>query len=74
MDKKWQELQQEKSGNRVDFEKAPTIQEERQSDTIKRYQTLKKKPVLVAQARKNMDDLFEELWLDTRRVTSENEL
>ncbi|GJW22187.1 hypothetical protein Tco_0032809 [Tanacetum coccineum] len=28
--------------------------QERQSDTIKRYQTLKKKPVLVAQARKNM--------------------
>ncbi|GKA81847.1 putative ribonuclease H-like domain-containing protein [Tanacetum coccineum] len=28
--------------------------QERQSDTIKRYQTLKKKPVSVAQARKNM--------------------
>ncbi|GJZ31053.1 hypothetical protein Tco_0576100 [Tanacetum coccineum] len=28
--------------------------QERQLDTIKRYQTLKKKPVLVAQARKNM--------------------
>ncbi|GKB81611.1 ribonuclease H-like domain-containing protein [Tanacetum coccineum] len=28
--------------------------QERQSDTIKRYQTLKKKPISVAQARKNM--------------------
>ncbi|GJU62291.1 putative ribonuclease H-like domain-containing protein [Tanacetum coccineum] len=28
--------------------------QERQSDTIKRYRTLKKKPVIVAQARKNM--------------------
>ncbi|GJW34306.1 hypothetical protein Tco_0054338 [Tanacetum coccineum] len=34
---------------RIDFEKALE-----QSDTIKRYQTLKKKPVSVAQARKNM--------------------
>ncbi|GJV24571.1 hypothetical protein Tco_1377266 [Tanacetum coccineum] len=47
---------------RIDFEKALELQkyivaeqvQERQSDTIKRYQTLKKKPVSVAQARKNM--------------------
>ncbi|GJY93094.1 hypothetical protein Tco_0508876, partial [Tanacetum coccineum] len=37
---------------RIDFEKA--LIQERQSDTIKRYQTLKKKPISVAQARKNM--------------------
>ncbi|GJZ56180.1 hypothetical protein Tco_0611373 [Tanacetum coccineum] len=38
-----------KEQERIDFEKALE-----QSNTIKRYQTLKKKPVLVAQARKNM--------------------
>ncbi|GJX86345.1 hypothetical protein Tco_0337119 [Tanacetum coccineum] len=37
---------------RIDFEKALELQ--KRSDTIKRYQTLKKKPVSVAQARKNM--------------------
>ncbi|GJT01170.1 hypothetical protein Tco_0822339 [Tanacetum coccineum] len=38
-----------KEQERIDFERA--LEE---SDTIKRYQTLKKKPVSVAQARKNM--------------------
>ncbi|GKB64177.1 hypothetical protein Tco_0920363 [Tanacetum coccineum] len=37
------------------FSTAEEVQvQERQSDTIKRYQTLKKKPISVAQARKNM--------------------
>ncbi|GJR58132.1 hypothetical protein Tco_1500294 [Tanacetum coccineum] len=45
-----------KEQERIDFEKAQELQniQERRSDSIKRYQTLKKKPVSVAQARKNM--------------------
>ncbi|GJW40658.1 hypothetical protein Tco_0066503, partial [Tanacetum coccineum] len=38
----------------IDWNTVAEQVQERQSDTIKRYQTLKKKPVSVAQARKNM--------------------
>ncbi|GJZ58804.1 hypothetical protein Tco_0614620 [Tanacetum coccineum] len=38
----------------INFEKALELQKQLDSDTIKRYQTLKKKPVSVAQVRKNM--------------------
>ncbi|GJT26540.1 hypothetical protein Tco_0906815 [Tanacetum coccineum] len=40
--------------NNIDWSIVAEQVQERQSDTIKRYQTLKKKPVSLAQARKNM--------------------
>ncbi|GKA51874.1 ribonuclease H-like domain-containing protein, partial [Tanacetum coccineum] len=45
---------QGKNLNNIDWNTVAEQVQERQSDTIKRYQTLKKKPVSVAQARKNM--------------------
>ncbi|GJV28874.1 hypothetical protein Tco_1385322 [Tanacetum coccineum] len=47
-----QELQ--KQLDSIDWNTVAEQLQERQSDTIKRYQTLKKKPISVAQARKNM--------------------
>ncbi|GJW07086.1 hypothetical protein Tco_1569509 [Tanacetum coccineum] len=47
----------------IDWNTVAKQVEERQSDTIKRYQTLKKKPVSVAQARKNMMIYLKTRWL-----------
>ncbi|GJR77179.1 hypothetical protein Tco_0089544 [Tanacetum coccineum] len=47
-------LDEREETDNIDWNTFAEQVQERQSDTIKRYQTLKKKPVLVAQARKNM--------------------
>ncbi|GJU46679.1 hypothetical protein Tco_1203945 [Tanacetum coccineum] len=47
-------LDEREETNNIDWNIVAEQVQERQSDTIKRYQTLKKKPVSVAQARKNM--------------------
>ncbi|GJW63487.1 ribonuclease H-like domain-containing protein [Tanacetum coccineum] len=47
-------LDEREENDNIDFNTVTEQVQERQSDTIKRYQTLKKKPVSVAQARKNM--------------------
>ncbi|GJY98992.1 hypothetical protein Tco_0516422 [Tanacetum coccineum] len=48
------QLDERKETNNIDWNTVVEQVQERQSDTIKRYQTLKKKPISVAQARKNM--------------------
>ncbi|GKD18062.1 hypothetical protein Tco_1207220 [Tanacetum coccineum] len=48
------QLDEREETNNIDWNTIDEQVQERQSDTIKRYQTLKKKPVSVAQARKNM--------------------
>ncbi|GJZ12916.1 hypothetical protein Tco_0548146 [Tanacetum coccineum] len=48
------QLDERKETDNIDWNTIAEQVQERQSDTIKRYQTLKKKPVSVAQARKNM--------------------
>ncbi|GJS23522.1 hypothetical protein Tco_0452154 [Tanacetum coccineum] len=48
------QLDEREETDNIDWNTVAEQVQERQSDTIKRYQTLKKKPVLVAQARKNM--------------------
>ncbi|GJX11111.1 hypothetical protein Tco_0200970 [Tanacetum coccineum] len=48
------QLDEREETDNIDWSIVAEQVQERQSDTIKRYQTLKKKPVLVAQARKNM--------------------
>ncbi|GKB05791.1 hypothetical protein Tco_0833986 [Tanacetum coccineum] len=47
-------LDEREETDHIDWSIVAEQVKERQSDTIKRYQTLKKKPVSVAQARKNM--------------------
>ncbi|GJZ27618.1 hypothetical protein Tco_0572265 [Tanacetum coccineum] len=44
----------------IDWNTVAEQLQERQSDTIKRYQALKRKPISVAQARKNNDELVSE--------------
>ncbi|GJR22799.1 hypothetical protein Tco_0971326 [Tanacetum coccineum] len=51
---KLHKLDEREETNNIDWNTIAEQVQERQSDTIKRYQTLKKKPVSVAQARKNM--------------------
>ncbi|GKE52752.1 hypothetical protein Tco_1487908, partial [Tanacetum coccineum] len=48
------QLDEREETDNIDWNTVAEQVQERQSDTIKRYQTLKKKPVSVAQARKNM--------------------
>ncbi|GJS45596.1 hypothetical protein Tco_0595717 [Tanacetum coccineum] len=48
------QLDEREETHNIDWNIVAEQVQERQSDTIKRYQTLKKKPVSVAQARKNM--------------------
>ncbi|GJR53962.1 hypothetical protein Tco_1404483 [Tanacetum coccineum] len=48
------QLDEREETDNIDWNTITKQVQERQSDTIKRYQTLKKKPVSVAQARKNM--------------------
>ncbi|GJX26015.1 hypothetical protein Tco_0232311 [Tanacetum coccineum] len=48
------QLDEREETDNIDWNTIAEQVQERQSDTIKRYQTLKKKPVSVAQARKNM--------------------
>ncbi|GJS08032.1 hypothetical protein Tco_0364828 [Tanacetum coccineum] len=48
------QLDEREETDNIDWSIVAEQVQERQSDTIKRYQTLKKKPVSVAQARKNM--------------------
>ncbi|GKE56120.1 hypothetical protein Tco_1495305, partial [Tanacetum coccineum] len=48
------QLDEREETDNIDWSIVVEQVQERQSDTIKRYQTLKKKPVSVAQARKNM--------------------
>ncbi|GJR26805.1 hypothetical protein Tco_1103037 [Tanacetum coccineum] len=48
------QLDEREETDNIDWNTVAKQVQERQSDTIKRYQTLKKKPVSVAQARKNM--------------------
>ncbi|GJY94357.1 hypothetical protein Tco_0510718 [Tanacetum coccineum] len=48
------QLDEREETDNIDWNTIVEQVQERQSDTIKRYQTLKKKPVSVAQARKNM--------------------
>ncbi|GJT50081.1 hypothetical protein Tco_0976238 [Tanacetum coccineum] len=47
-------MDEREENDNIDWNIVAEQVQERMSDTIKRYQTLKKKPVLVAQARKNM--------------------
>ncbi|GJT59249.1 hypothetical protein Tco_1002782 [Tanacetum coccineum] len=49
-----EKLDERKETDNIDWNIVAEQVQERQSDTIKRYQTLKKKPVSVTQARKNM--------------------
>ncbi|GJX06124.1 hypothetical protein Tco_0194056 [Tanacetum coccineum] len=49
-----EKLDEREETDNIDWNTVAEQVQERQSDTIKRYQTLKKKPVSVAQARKNM--------------------
>ncbi|GJU27904.1 ribonuclease H-like domain-containing protein [Tanacetum coccineum] len=48
------QLDEREETDNIDWNTVAEQVQERQSDTIKRYQTLKKKPVSVAQARKNI--------------------
>ncbi|GJW25472.1 hypothetical protein Tco_0039283 [Tanacetum coccineum] len=48
------QLDEREETDNIDWNTVAEQVQERQSDTIKRYQTLKKKPISVAQARKNM--------------------
>ncbi|GKB01011.1 hypothetical protein Tco_0829055 [Tanacetum coccineum] len=49
-----EKLDEREETDDIDWNTVVEQVQERQSDSIRRYQTLKKKPVLVAQARKNM--------------------
>ncbi|GKB25688.1 hypothetical protein Tco_0865089, partial [Tanacetum coccineum] len=64
--------EREETGN-IDWSIVAEQVQERQSDTIKRYQTLKKKPVSIAQARKNMMIYLKGMRYDEIRPIFEEE-